>query len=443
MRGSFRTILLYVGIVTASVFIAYIAFEVKVRLDLQKHYLEGNYQITAFDKLNSHTRNVKTYEELFAGPFVKVPPDDKEPYIGVSKRNDDSYVWILDNDSKIVFESRAHTNNLGLYSSKNYSVRRRGSEYRIAIIGDSMTAAIQMYPPWPDLLEDYLNTDAALVRKLGKTFKVYNLGIAGAGFPHFEMMVRGQAEALDADLVVINYIESDFPRQISKIRPSGDKISAGNIVFRAGPDNDDVALLNVTCETPPLSLSNGTCRHYFNLYMPPALAKNPEKVRKIKQDIVREYLQGQLWSSLYPYGLMKILGKPVTLHNWRHPELFHVPGPNENEMVDVAVKALQESLHRHPNVLITLHPLYTDLTPKLDEYKLTNKVLSADSSIKIVFMRDRLPAGQAEPEIRSWYCLPYDGHMSAKGGRLYVRAMAGLIKEHLETNGHRKKGKET
>ena len=114
----------------------------------------------------------------FPKPYLAV----EDPYIGFFKRNDEFFLWIIDNDSKISLENSYHTNNLGFYSRKYYSVKRQGPEFRIGIIGDSLTASREMHTPWPDLLEDYLNGDAALVKRLGMTFKVYNLGIPGAGF---------------------------------------------------------------------------------------------------------------------------------------------------------------------------------------------------------------------------------------------------------------------
>ena len=420
----------YAGIILVSAMTAYLMFEIKMRLEMERHYLAGKYSMVAFDKSDGHTRSIATYEELF-GPFSNDFLGVEDPYIGFFKRNDEFFLWIIDNDSNISLENSYHTNNLGFYSRKHYSVKRQGPEFRIGIIGDSVTASREMHTPWPDLLEDYLNGDAALVKRLGKTFKVYNLGIPGAGFPHFSLIAKGQAKALDVDLVVINYVESDFSRRLKAVSAGAGTITGGFIDFRAGPDQKDVAKLNVTCERPPVSFSNETCRQYFFLYMTPQLAHQPGKIQKVKQDIVNEYLQGQLWRSVYPYGLMKLLGKPVTLHHWRNPQLFHIPEQTEDEMLSAAVQSLRDVIDTHVNLIVTLNPLYQDAFPKLVEYRLTRLMLSRDPTLNVIVMRDRMPVDRGEREGYSWYNLPYDGHMSNKGGALYSQVLGDFLKEHL------------
>ena len=109
----------YAGIILVSVMTAYLMFEINMRLEMQRHYLAGNYSMVAFDKSDGHTRSIATYEELF-GPFSKDFLAEQDPYIGFFKRNDDFFLWIIDNDSNISLENNYHTNNLGFYSRKYY-----------------------------------------------------------------------------------------------------------------------------------------------------------------------------------------------------------------------------------------------------------------------------------------------------------------------------------
>ena len=132
---------------------------------------------------------------------------------------------------------------------------------RIAVVGDSLTAAREMRVPWPDLLEDFLRDDSR-VAALGRTPRVYNLGQPGAGFLHFERIARGQADVLDPDLVIVNYIEDDFLRPLELASSPERPIVTGTLPIPAGPDAgpDEVATLAVTCERPPVSFANDTCR---------------------------------------------------------------------------------------------------------------------------------------------------------------------------------------
>jgi hypothetical protein len=416
-------------------------FEVKVRLDMHRQYVGGNYPIVASDQSDDPTRTRAPGEGLF-GPFPPEVAADEEPYVGFFRRNDSFYQWFLDGESRIRLEARYRTNNLGFVSTRDYYPRRdREREFRIALIGDSLTAAREMRIPWPDLLEMFLRDDPEVVARLGgRTPKVYNLGLPGAGFGHFERIALGPARVLDPDLVIVNYIENDFRRPIELVSSAESPIVTGSLTFSAvdgdaDPDPDDVATLAVTCERPPVRFDNETCRHKFQLSMPYALAHSPEKVKRVKQAIVRHYLQGQLWRSPYPYGLMKLLGRPVSLHHYRHPELFFERGLSDDEAVETALRSLRAIRSAHPRVLVTLHPLLSEMFPKATEYELTNELVSRDPTFRVVVMRDRLGATGGMAEAYGWYNLPFDMHMSQAGGRVYARAMANVIGERLAEEG--------
>jgi len=66
---------------------------------------------------------------------------------------------------------------------------------------------------WVDLVEDLLAADPAVRAGLGgKAVRAYNFGVPGAGFPAFWSFYEKYGRAFDPDLIVVNYIESDFPR---------------------------------------------------------------------------------------------------------------------------------------------------------------------------------------------------------------------------------------
>jgi hypothetical protein len=427
-----RTVAEWGGIVAASALAALALFEVKVRLDMQREYAGGNYPIVAFDESDAHTRGAVAPEAQF-GPFPPEVLAAEEPYVGFFRRSHAFFLWFLDGDSRIRLEVRYRTNNLGFVSGRDYFPRRdRAREFRIAVVGDSLSAAREMKIPWPDLLEDFLRDDPR-VAALGRTPRVYNLGLPGAGFAHFARIAQGPAAVLDPDLVIVNYIEDDFRRPFELVSSPDAPIVTGTLAFPAGPDAgpDDVASLAVTCERPPVSFENDTCRHKFSLSMPYALAHSPEKVKRIKQSIVREYLRGQLWRSPYPYGLARLLGRPVSLHHYRNPELFWSRGPSDAEAVEAALGSLREIRAVHRQVLVTLHPLFSEMFPEPVEYAQTAALLARDPTLRVVVMRDRLTPAHGAGEAYGWYNLPFDVHMSQRGGRVYARALADLVAERL------------
>jgi tetratricopeptide (TPR) repeat protein len=81
----------------------------------------------------------------------------------------------------IVQRHNVRINNLGWISHYNYERSKAPNEFRIAIVGDSMTASQNNEIPWPDVLQRKLNADADLLAALDvKTITVLNLGVAGA-----------------------------------------------------------------------------------------------------------------------------------------------------------------------------------------------------------------------------------------------------------------------
>ena len=81
-------------------------------------------------------------------------------------------------------------------------------------------------------------------------------------------------------------------------------------------------------------------------------------------------------------------------------------------------------------MLVVQHPTYEDMTTQPDEAK-AKRLMEKDPSLRVTFMRPLLPADADAATIRSWYCVPYDGHMSDAGGAVYAPAVEGLIRETL------------
>ena len=421
-----RTVLANAVLVLVSLALGYLAVEAGVRAWMWHKYAQGNYRMAAIWSDNER------------------PGQDLSVLKGWIASDHTYYYWQFDEGSNLVWSTRYHGNNLGLCSWMDYHPRGQAREYRIAVIGDSFTASVQMNDPWPDRLERLLNADEDLRRAMpGVTFKVYNYGRPAVGFPEFADLAR-MAKTLDPDLAILNYISGDFPRCSSCDRPAppGPKVPeralvSGRVRIPTDADPANDAILNVTCESGPVSLSNDTCRHSFSLLLPPQVARDPAKVREVKKTVVREYLKGQLWTSPYPYALRLALGKPVSLHDFRTPAPKQGapagPGPRvltEAEMVEQAARGVRAVRELYPGLIVTLHPTFEDLSGELKD-AMTRRLEAADPDTRVVRMRERLPRGLDQEAMRAWYCLPHDGHMSDAGGEVYAQAMLGLVKERL------------
>ena len=109
------------------------------------------------------------------------------------------------------------SNNFGLLSNRPYEIARNleRPEYRIVMLGDSMTGPTTSTYQWVDVLEDLLNGHEEIKQAIGgKTIRVYNLGWVGAGFENFWLAYDRSGRYFSPDMVVANFIELDFPRNI-------------------------------------------------------------------------------------------------------------------------------------------------------------------------------------------------------------------------------------
>ncbi|MGH6661256.1 MAG: SGNH/GDSL hydrolase family protein, partial [Rhodospirillales bacterium] len=157
--------------------------------------------------------------------------------------------------SRINFSVRS--NNIGLLSENKYAFERdpRKPEYRIVVLGDSFTAATTATYMWVDTVERLLNDSGALRAAVGnKTFRVYNLGIIGAGFARFWDAFDKSGRHFSPDLVIVNYLNLDLPRgrrvhlrteeeMLAEARRHVDKLAAetkGNLLLTLMPSFEEL-----------------------------------------------------------------------------------------------------------------------------------------------------------------------------------------------------------
>lgn len=196
----FAVFILVNGLAVAA---AYGIFEYKVRLELKEHY-SGN---ATPMMVRNQTLTRAFGKDILTGE-AQIHPD------GLIMPNEVfDTIFILRN--KVVFESHARSNNLGFLSEKTYSIEPdpENKEFRIALLGDSMTGQTTADTHWPDVLEDILNSQAELKEKSGNiNFRIYNGALPGAGFKAFWRIYEESIKQFNPDLIIVNYIESDFPR---------------------------------------------------------------------------------------------------------------------------------------------------------------------------------------------------------------------------------------
>jgi len=113
------------------------------------------------------------------------------------------------------WHSRWRTNSHGHVSQFEYPWRKPAGEYRIAVVGDSMTANITNNVRWTELVEQQLNaSEPWRAAVAGRFTRVINFGVDGMGMVQFAAMLRHHVLAFEPDLVIVNFITDDLLRRL-------------------------------------------------------------------------------------------------------------------------------------------------------------------------------------------------------------------------------------
>jgi hypothetical protein len=102
-----------------------------------------------------------------------------------------------------------------------------------------------------------------------------------------------------------------------------------------------------------------------------------------------------------------------------------------SDMIEHAAGVLRRFRNTGIPLIVTQMPLYAEIVPKSVSFPMSRELESRVPGLAIVDMRQKLPVAHGPSEVRRWYNLPYDHHMSDYGGELYARAMAGVIAKAL------------
>jgi len=123
----------------------------------------------------------------------------------IYQKNFGGFVW----EREAGRETYIITNNLG-YVGTDVALEKRNNVTRIAMLGDSMTAALQVdyYNNFSSILENTLNTSAA---ESGKRFEVLNYGIGGTGtFLQYQTYQKNIAPYKPDAVFLIFFTKNDY-----------------------------------------------------------------------------------------------------------------------------------------------------------------------------------------------------------------------------------------
>ncbi|HUO43445.1 MAG TPA: SGNH/GDSL hydrolase family protein [Burkholderiales bacterium] len=351
-------------------------------------------------------------------------------------------------DGAMFDQHRVQINNLGWVSAYDYDRHKAPGEYRIAVVGDSLTASINNTKPWPDILQSRLNEDRPLLSRLGaRKISVLNLGVAGASMEMMANPLAVIARRFSPDMVIVNFIAEDLSRRHSddfERIPAEPAIPPSDISEAAVaqvPPHLEISGIEIPldCRSGPPLPANPDCKVSTMWYSPSSEVLDREALNKIKRRAAWRLLRDRVILSPRPLAILELLGRPVIPRAGASEPAPLAAFDRERQDRDIGIRALKVIRSISRNMLVLHNPLYwhlkghaysTDqkLSPILDPFVADAK----RAGIEIVRMEQYMPVNKGEGEWRRWYNhLPYDGHWSDYGAEIYAGAVEQVIRSRL------------
>jgi tetratricopeptide (TPR) repeat protein len=342
-------------------------------------------------------------------------------------------------DNRLVYQTHVHTNNFGWISHHDYSVQKAADEYRIAVVGASLTASVTNETPWADILQQRLNEDLELLRALDvKRISVLNFGLPGASIQQIWNSGAPVARRFSPDLLLVNFATLD----LMQVKPS---IALTEIYDdTATPRNDarmppanyapdlvvDGVELRLTCPTGPRELRNPDCRLHPSWYVAPGRTFSPQEPATIKREVAYKLLMHRVLLSWRPLALLDLIGMPVLPRAHAADGIGTSPSEQIDPRVTLTLAAFEKFEKVFPKLVISHSPLYWHKESEIQRPLLETLVSAAkERNLTLLEMDQYLPAHLGELEWRRWYI--FDGHWSDRGAEMFGAALARALRRPI------------
>jgi hypothetical protein len=316
--------------------------------------------------------------------------------------------------------NQVHTNNHGYRMSRDIEKEKPSDEFRIAIIGDSLSACIHNNQPWPEILETYLNEDRQILKKLGKRkIRVVNFARDGIALEQFPAIVENEIASFSPDTLLVNFITADIYR----------KFIWRKVTSLPGSSHQYQVVLN--CAALPAEVSNPGCSFAGVLIFPPGTKVAPEVLAEIKKELAKKFVSRLNWLHPYPELLSFLMqGKLESFlgRNPYEPMNLNIEG-RENGILRSA-EGLRQIKRLMPQSHFLHLPVYWEIIYQAVP-KLAAEVMEQVPELQIQPMINYMPETKDKTEVDPWVNYPSDMHFSDLGAKIYAKAVYQYFKDRV------------
>ena len=309
--------------------------------------------------------------------------------------------------------SHWRTNSYGHVSQFEYPKEKPAGEYRIAVVGDSMTADVTNNIRWTELLEEKLNASPKWKRHVGDKFtRVINFAVDGTGMIQFAGMVRHHVPPFEPDQIIVNFVSDDILRRMRF--PAG----AGALTDREASIRAYVNtyLEQINWFSPCPELFVATVGHMFGLKC--ALPMDAKELLASQSDQKYTDRREAIRTSIMAVNdMISVFPNILFLQIPLYHELDHYDIPDWRGLVEEVQRAV-------PRARIT------SMRPQLEKL-LEGKLLKdrPDLAGMTLHQITALPDDR-KLEIYRWFFLPEDAHYTDYGLTLYANEVVRYLIEN-------------
>ena len=390
--------------------------------------------------------------------------------------------FTYDQDGNRVLSSRLRINRSGFRSKFEYSISKKPNEIRIAVIGDSFTEGSSSNVSWVDELQEEINKTNT--NKKYSFVTTLNIGQGGVSVSGMVNNYYKFAQIFQPDVIIANIIDWDlFRNQLSDDKldklqfteavnkkwqrkiEAPDFIIDEKVIFGEGMSPPLTKTLNsikihMSCPRGIKDVEHDQCFPHTFFYLDPGVVPTKKDIKALGPWMIKKIMR-RLWLSPYPLTIFAAMGYTPTLKYTKllsqrlefekkfwAPFDFQIDGDKRSEKAEETPDSHSDRIRRSARALHILNneesQLFVIYNPQADhlmsnsEDRGMEEFKSLLDNIQIVDMRAYLEpfieGKEKHVEAATWFNLPYDGHWSDKGARIYAKAVAKFVFEEILKN---------
>ena len=342
---------------------------------------------------------------------------------------------LIGKDAKILHAAEVPRNNLGYFSNFNYFLKKEKNEFRIVVLGGEQTASSLSNTSWPDYLK------AELEEKINSKVSIINIAWPDAGPEHYIQQWKEVGQNFSPDLVIINYVETDFYRGIKGGPASykGKPIEYKKMEFTILNPPNNIAKIGVpiVSGTDPLSIADSYAipSRPYGFLVSPEFINSIDKIESLQKQVVNDMIAGGTPCFLcLTWYKLKGVRYPTVAQNRDLDSPQNQPQILINDVVAYGSNQFSWLISNIPNLLIIHNFHYGELK---QDFSLTDKMKELNPIIDTIDMRKKIPKETSDETLRSWYLIPFMGEKwSDLGHKAYSKLVSEVVLEWRKNNNY-------